>query len=406
MKKLLFCLIALSTFIVMACQQPEEEQYLSVTINNFPENVDYISFSDGKHWSNMITSNGTYKLIDFVENTDASIIVYYKHVNLADNDWNLFYYEYANLITDTEQFQVYLENNEIENTAPRATILNDYDSSDRLETNIISYFNGTFKTSNEMTFTFKNKPRKIATTEIRLSEQNEQRYYYIDTSEITEKFYDNIYEYDQIEGQRGKQIPQIQSTGLYYVDKYSPELTISFSPKHDYEVISDVFSITDPSSGEFKQSTYNKLTYSFTPAKTKGIAAQGGVIVKITGGDTQLIDDKNFVNKTLTMVSVKKNKDNCPDITEFELKFFDTRSEPDLDRDLELKYNGEVYTGDWYLTKSTQGSYRINFYGASYGFFITLDNNNEYTLNFAPIDLRDTDDYYNFSYTITLTEKE
>lgn len=106
------------------------------------------------------------------------------------------------------------------------------------------------------------------------------------------------------------------------------------------------------------------------------------------------------------MVSVKKNKDNCPDITEFELKFFDTRSEPDLDRDLELKYNGEVYTGDWYLTKSTQGSYRINFYGASFVFFITLENNNEYTLNFAPIDLRDTDDYYNFSYTITLTEKE
>lgn len=66
MKKLLFCLIALSTFIVMACQQPEEEQYLSVTINNFPENVDYISFSDGKHWSNMITSNGTYKRLEFI----------------------------------------------------------------------------------------------------------------------------------------------------------------------------------------------------------------------------------------------------------------------------------------------------------------------------------------------------
>ncbi len=393
MRKLHYYLIILTSFFVLSCQlsQKEEKEYVTAKIENFPENVEYILFEDGNHWSSHITEAGSYKLEEF--EGEARIHVSYKTLDFINFNQ---YFAYGNLIDDSNSFKIFVEDcetkskKEIDNSSSPLEITNEYSKNEMLSTNIIDTFIGTFSISNEMSFSFLNTPRLIAGHEVRLSKQDENRYYYIDMNDITnENFWCSLYDYSTLK--RGTELKRLHKNGLYYVDKYFDKIEIYITPAPDYEVISSDISMDDQSFGELTKEA-NK--FYFTPAKTQGIAAQGGITVKFTGAKAQLCDPVNFANKTLVMKSYEKSKTEAPELSKFTMKFYDTSRSENSYRALDLSYNEINYTGNWMLRSKNYANYTIILPGSSHTADISYSDG-KYTAYFYPID----QDYY---YVITL----
>ena len=178
-----------------------------------------------------------------------------------------------------------------------------------------------------------------------------------------------------------------------YVDKYFDQIEIYITPAPDYEAISSDISMEDQSFGELTKPSDSPY-YFFTPAKTQGIAAQGGITVKFTGAKAQLCNPVNFANKTLVMKSYKKSKSEAPELSKFTMKFYDKPSSENSYRALDLTYNEINYTGNWTLRNSNYANYTIILPSCNYSAEISYSDG-KYTAYFYPID----QDYY---YEITL----
>ncbi len=400
MKKIFYSLIAILTLLILSCSQPEEEKEhsFSLTIQKWPENVESIIIKNplDSFYELTITEAGSYPLEKF--GSEAIIQVAFNKV-IYPETWT-FYNYFGYLIDEDEHFKIFLKNSD---SSPKTEIQNKatpeivtpktagFNNIGNYASNIICNFIGTFNTSDNMTISFENSPRKIERTEVKLSEQEDIHYIYIDTTEPSERFEISICD------KNWDSLPQIVPMGLYVASQNEPEIRIRIHQKEDYEITSDNFIITPDDAGPITQTTNNEqvVIYIFEP-----VNITESITLKITGGETNLIDDKNFFNKKLTLKSYGIYDDTLykylpdtneePAITNCTITFSDKPKEEDKYRTLYLRINNEEYEGNWYLTSETDCYYKFKSVSQHIFFY---PYRKEYEFYYSP-------------YQIILTEQE
>ena len=200
---------------------------------------------------------------------EYTLDVVYKYLDYSNSK----YIGYGILENDPTPFTILLNNKELVNKADFECTTDYTHPDDEIQTNLKLHYTSTFKCNpdqEKLEFTFKNSPKKILRTDVRL--RNETIYAYFDFSELSESLVATLQEKV---GDTTYTFTPVTNGGLYYVPKIAP-IYLTIEPDQDCKIIHYDFKadgkvITDDNV------TDKKFTYTFYDNRSTG------QIIKITG---------------------------------------------------------------------------------------------------------------------------